>query len=130
MSACKSGNTFNRMNEWLNSSLLAAMESTLTLRPHGTQECHVVRRQVRRASWQLLVRLGLTHTRCGEVRVAVALDQSIDYRRELHPGDLITIRSRVLEVIEKTLGMTHEMTNDQTGELAAVTVIVGFHMDA
>ena len=56
--------------------------------------------------------------------------QRIDYRRELHPGDLITIRSRVLEVNEKTLGMTHEMTNDETGELAAVTVIVGFHMDA
>ena len=31
---------------------------------------------------------------------------------------------------EKTLWMTHEMTNDETGEPAAVTVIVGLHIDA
>ena len=31
---------------------------------------------------------------------------------------------------EKTLGMTDEMTNDETGELAEVTVIGGLHTDA
>ncbi|HEX8892304.1 MAG TPA: acyl-CoA thioesterase [Terriglobales bacterium] len=83
------------------------------------------------ASWQLLARLGLTRTRrAREGRGAVALDQRIDYRPELHAGDLITIRSRVLEVNEKMLCMTHEMTSDETGELAAVTVIGGLHIDA
>ena len=81
------------------------------------------------ASWQLLARLGLTRTRrAREGRGAVALDQGIDYRRELHAGDRITIGSGVLEVNEKMLGMTHEMTNDETGELAAVTVIGGLHI--
>jgi acyl-CoA thioester hydrolase len=82
------------------------------------------------ASWQLRAQLGLTRTRCiGEGRGAVALEQRIDYRRELHAGDLITIRSRVLEVNEKTLRMTHQMTNDETGELAAITVILGLYID-
>jgi acyl-CoA thioester hydrolase len=83
------------------------------------------------ASWQLLAQLGLSRSRCSKQgKGAVALEQRIDYRRELYAGDLITIRSRVLEVNEKTLRMTHEMTNDETGELAAVTVILGLYFDA
>lgn len=82
------------------------------------------------ASWQLLAQLGLTRSRCTrEGKGAVALEQRIDYRRELHAGDLVTIRSRVLEVNEKTLRISHEMTNDETGELAAVTVILGLYID-
>jgi acyl-CoA thioester hydrolase len=81
------------------------------------------------ASWQLLAQLGLTRSRFSkEGRGAVASEQHTEYRRELHAGDLITIRSRVLEVNEETLRITHEMTNDETGELAAVTVIVGLHI--
>lgn len=57
------------------------------------------------------------------------MEQRIGYRRELRAGDLITIRSRVLEVNEKTVRMTHEMTNDDTAELAAVTVILGLYID-
>jgi len=83
------------------------------------------------ASWQLLAQLGLTRTRCSkEGTGAVALEERTEYRRELHAGDLITIRSKVLEVNEKTVCMKHEMTNDETGEPAAITVIVGLHIDA
>ena len=82
------------------------------------------------ASWQMLSQLGLTRSRCAkEGRGAVTLEQRIDYRRELHAGNLVTIRSRVLEVNEKTLRVTHEMTNDETGELAAVTTILGLYID-
>lgn len=83
------------------------------------------------ASWQLLSHLGLTRSRfSSEGRGAVAVEQRIDYRRELHAGDLVTIRSKVLDVNQKTIRMTHEMTNDETGELGAVAVIVGLYIDA
>jgi acyl-CoA thioesterase FadM len=40
----------------------------------------------------------------------------------------VTVRSTVVEVREKTIRMRHEMTNDVTGELAAVTEIVAVHL--
>ena len=58
-----------------------------------------------------------------------AVEQQIEYKRELRAGDLITIRSRVLEVKEKSIRFAHDMTNDENGELAARTVIVGVCFD-
>lgn len=83
------------------------------------------------ASWQLLSNLGMTRSRFSKEGIGVvAVEQHIDYKRELHAGDLVTIRSAVLEVREKSIRLTHEMSNDETGELAAATVIVGVHIDA
>ena len=83
------------------------------------------------ASWQLLSILGLTGSHFRERGVGmVALEQHIEYKRELHAGDTITIRSRVSDVNDKTLTMVHEMRNDQTGEIAAKTAIVGLHIDS
>ena len=83
------------------------------------------------ASWQLISKLGLTRSRFSEEgRGVVAVEQHIDYKRELHAGDLITIRSAVLEVKEKSIRLTHEMRNDETGELVATTEIVGVYIDA
>ncbi len=58
-----------------------------------------------------------------------AVEQTITYKRELRAGDVVTVRSKVLEIKEKTVKFHHEMTNDETGELSAVCVIVGVHMD-
>ena len=58
-----------------------------------------------------------------------AVEQHIEYKRELQAGDLITIRSAVLEVKDKSIRFRHEMTNDESGELAARTVLVGVHFD-
>ena len=83
------------------------------------------------ASWQLLSRLGVNRSRFyKEGAGAVTLEQRIDYKRELYAGDLITIRSRVLEINEKTIRVTHEMTNDETGEVSAITTILGLYIDA
>jgi acyl-CoA thioester hydrolase len=57
------------------------------------------------------------------------VEQHIEYKRELHAGDLISIRSAILEVKEKTIRFVHEMTNDETGELAARTILVGVYFD-
>jgi len=82
------------------------------------------------ASWQLLSRLGLSRSRFTKEGTGMAaVEQHIEFKRELRAGDLITVRSAVLEVKDKTIRLLHEMTNDETGEVAAIAVIVGIHLD-
>jgi acyl-CoA thioester hydrolase len=82
------------------------------------------------ATWQLLSLVGLSRSRLEkEDGGMAAVEQHIEYKRELRAGDLVTIRSRVLEVREKVIRFQHEMTNDESQELAAVTTLVGIHMD-
>jgi acyl-CoA thioester hydrolase len=82
------------------------------------------------ASWQLLSTLGLTASRLRREGMKVAaVDQHIEYKRELYAGDLVTIRSTVLAVTEKSIRIAHEMRDDETGEIAAVTILVGVHLD-
>ena len=59
-----------------------------------------------------------------------AVEQRLEYKRELQAGDTVTIRSRVLEVGNKSIRFSHEMKNDETGETAAISVIAGVYFDA
>ena len=59
-----------------------------------------------------------------------AVDQQISYLRELHAGDVVTVRTTLLEFKEKSLRFSHEMTNDETGEVAATTTLKAVHLDA
>jgi acyl-CoA thioester hydrolase len=82
------------------------------------------------ATWQLLSLAGLTpHWLREQERGMVAVDQRTTYKRELVAGDLVTIRSGLLEIREKVIRFFHEMSNEQTGEVAAVTVLTGVHID-
>jgi acyl-CoA thioester hydrolase len=82
------------------------------------------------ACWQLLASLALTRQRFARDGVGMAaVEQRIEYKRELHAGDVVTIRSTVLEVKEKAIRMRHAMTNDVTGDLAAVTEIVAVYIE-
>src|SRR5690242_12715222 len=82
------------------------------------------------ATWQLLSNIGLSRSRLGKEGAGMAaVEQHIEYKRELRAGDLITIRSAVLEVKDKSVRFRHEMWNDETGELAATTELVGVHLD-
>lgn len=81
-------------------------------------------------SWQLLSSLGLTRARFDREGAGMAaVEQHIDYKRELHGGDIVTIRSGVLEVKDKAVRLIHEMRNDESGEVAAITVTVGVYFD-
>ncbi|HEY7055480.1 MAG TPA: thioesterase family protein [Vicinamibacterales bacterium] len=83
------------------------------------------------ATWQLLAAVGLSGKRMrDESSGMAAVEQHIEYRRELRAGDTVTIRSHVLEVKEKAITFVHEMTDDQSGAVAAVTTLVGVHLDA
>ena len=82
------------------------------------------------ATWHLLASAGLTAKRMREDGIGMAaVEQRIEYKRELLAGDLITIRSRFQEVREKALLFVHEMTNEATQEVAARTFLTGVCLD-
>ena len=82
------------------------------------------------ANWNLFARIGLTPTYLRETgRGMAAVQQNITYRRELVAGDIVEIRSALLEIGEKSIRFMHEMRNGETGELAASCEISGVHMD-
>jgi acyl-CoA thioester hydrolase len=58
-----------------------------------------------------------------------AVDQHIEYKRELRAGDVVTVRSTLLELSGKKVRFRHEMVNEATGEVSAVTTLIGVHMD-
>jgi acyl-CoA thioester hydrolase len=82
------------------------------------------------ATWHLLASAGLTGKRMREEGIGmVAVEQHIEYKRELLAGDLITIRSWCKEVREKVLLFVHEMANEETQEVAARTFLTGVCLD-
>ena len=82
------------------------------------------------ATWQLFNAIGMTPSYLRSARRGMAaVDQHISYLRELRAGDVVTVRSAVLEVKEKSIRFEHEMRNDETGEVAARTILKGVHLD-
>ena len=83
------------------------------------------------ATWHLLARIGLTPSYLRDrKRGMVAVQQETIYKRELLAGDLVAIRSGVLEIREKVIRFYHEMLNAETRELAAKTTLTGVHLDS
>jgi acyl-CoA thioester hydrolase len=83
------------------------------------------------ATWNLFGLFGITPAVLRETnRCMVAVKQEIAYKKELIAGDTVTIRSGILEVREKVVRFFHEMTNNETGEIAAVTILTGVPIDA
>ena len=82
------------------------------------------------ANWNFFARLGLTPSYLRESgRGMAAVQQQITYKRELLAGDIIDIRSTLLEVRDKSIRFVHDMRNAETGETAAICEFTGVHMD-
>ncbi|OEU87590.1 thioesterase [Streptomyces abyssalis] len=82
------------------------------------------------ATWQLFASFGVTPDYLrNSGRGMVAVDQRISYQRELLAGDIVVVRSALLEVREKVIRFCHRMENAATGEVAALTVLTGVHFD-
>jgi acyl-CoA thioester hydrolase len=82
------------------------------------------------ATWQLFKTLGLTPSYFRRYRRGMAaVEQRIEYKRELRPGDIVTIRSAVVEIRGKVIRFHHEMRDEETGQVAATTTLTGVHMD-
>ena len=72
------------------------------------------------ANWVFFCEIGLTPSYLRSERYGMAgVQQNIAYSKELFAGDVIEIRSQVLEVAEKRLRVRHEMRNIETGAVAA-----------
>ena len=82
------------------------------------------------ASWQLFNAVGLSvpYLRSAQ-RGMAAVDQHISYLQELHAGAVVSVRTRVLEVKERSLRFEHEMIDESTGAIAARTTLKAVHLD-
>ena len=83
------------------------------------------------ATWNLFAEAGLHGSYLREKSRALAgVQQNITYKQELVAGDVIAVRSAVLEVREKVVRLVHEMIKLETSSIAATMELTGVHMDA
>jgi len=83
------------------------------------------------ATWNLFAHVGLdSSTLRVQGSAMVAVEQRLQYKRELFAGDVVRIDSRLLEVGAKSIEFLHEMRHGVTGELCATCRLVGVHIDA
>jgi acyl-CoA thioester hydrolase len=83
------------------------------------------------ATWNLFAELGVTpgYLRDNQ-RGMAAVQQNITYKRELLSGDVVAVRSGMLEMRDKVAKFVHEMRQATTGEISAVCVLTAVHMDS
>ena len=82
------------------------------------------------ATWNLFAGLGVTSAFLRDKgRGMAAVQQNITYKRELLAGDVIAVRSGVLEIRDKVIKFVHEMRQATTGEISAICVLTAVHMD-
>ncbi len=82
------------------------------------------------ATWNLAAMMGMTAQYLkGSNRGMAAVDQRIAYKREALPGDVITIRTALLEVKPKIVRFVHEMTRTNSGDHLATMLVTAVHMD-
>jgi acyl-CoA thioester hydrolase len=83
------------------------------------------------ATWNLGALMGLTSAYMRDAkRGMAAVDQRIAYRREALVGDIIAVRSAVLEVKPKAVRFVHEMFRGDGGDHLATMLVTGVHIDA
>jgi acyl-CoA thioester hydrolase len=83
------------------------------------------------ATWNLFSSIGITPAFLKEKHRAMgAVQQNITYKRELLAGDVVAVRSGMLEMREKVAKFVHEMRHAQTGEISAVCVLTAVHIDS
>jgi acyl-CoA thioester hydrolase len=81
------------------------------------------------ASWHLLACIGLTPAfLAAQNRALVALDQRIQYRREVLQGSLLDVASELVELRAKTLRYVHRRMHDSETreEVACMDLLVGY----
>ena len=82
------------------------------------------------ANWHLFAQIGLTPSYLRDNRRGMAaVQQNISYRQELLAGDIVEIRSHILEIRDKVLRFVHEMRNAETSAVVAICEMTGVHVD-
>ena len=82
------------------------------------------------ATLQFFGAVGLTVTYFREQdRGMAAVQQNTTYARELMAGDLVAIKTAVIDIGERKLTFRHCMTECLTGDVASTCEITGVHID-
>lgn len=82
------------------------------------------------ANWVLFCEIGLTPSYLrGDRHGMAGVQQNISYKHELFAGDVIEIRSQVLEITERRLRFYHEMRRIEDGAMVATSEITAVHLD-
>ncbi len=82
------------------------------------------------ATWALFASIGITAAYVREQRCGMAaVQQNIAYKRELTAGDIVAVRSRIVELREKVIRFEHEMIHEGNGEVAASCELTAVHLD-
>ena len=83
------------------------------------------------ATWNFFSTFGVTAQYLRESgKATVAVEQRLQYRRELLAGDTLVVHSGVLDVRDKVIRFFHEMRHTVSGEIAATRRLTGVHLDA
>jgi len=82
------------------------------------------------ASWQFLAQLGLTPAFLKRNhRSAVAVEQRIQYKRELLAGSLVHIATELISLGRTSIRFVHHMYDSETAEEVAASELVGVYFD-
>ena len=82
------------------------------------------------ASFALMAMLGVDQAhREGRHGTVVTVQCDIAYRREVHAGHILSVRTRVSEVREKVIRLAHQLVEEGSGEVAALADLTGVYMD-
>lgn len=83
------------------------------------------------ATWHLFGHIGLTASYLRKNKRGMAgVQQNTAYKRELFPGELITIQTEILEMREKVIRFYHEMIHTESEEVAATSELTAVHLDS
>ena len=82
------------------------------------------------ATWNLAATMGMTAQYLRDAkRGMAAVDQRISYRREALAGDVIVVRSALLELKPKSVRFVHEMFRGDGGDHLSTMMVTGVHID-
>ena len=82
------------------------------------------------AAWHLFSYVGVTNGYIREQEKGMAaLEQLTKYKAEVMAGDLLVVRSKMLEVKEKTIRFLHTLYNAETEAEVATSELLAVHLD-
>jgi acyl-CoA thioester hydrolase len=82
------------------------------------------------STWNFFFNIGVTPSLLRETSVGLAaVEQVLNYKKELMPGDVVEVRTRILDLSEKKVRFRHEMIHRESGMVAATCELLGVCFD-
>jgi len=82
------------------------------------------------ATWNLFSSIGINSKYIKDNNKGmVAVEQKIIYKKEVLEGDCLYIKSKIIEIKDKSLKFIHYMYNAETDEQISSCELIGVHID-